>query len=63
MSTGAYSENCYEDAVIETLKKAGWEYLHGPVANSGPKRLLPRTFCESGVPLTGGNGARCEWRG
>ena len=30
MSTGAYSENCYEDAVIETLKKVGWEYLHGP---------------------------------
>ena len=30
MSTGAYSENCYEDAVIETLKKAGWEYLYGP---------------------------------
>ncbi|MDO5319384.1 MAG: type I restriction endonuclease subunit R [bacterium] len=30
MPTGNYSENCYEDAVIETLKKAGWEYLHGP---------------------------------
>ena len=40
MSTGAYSENCYEDAVIETLKKVGWEYLHGPDIERGYRNPL-----------------------
>ena len=30
MSSGVVNESVYENAVIEVLKKAGWEYLYGP---------------------------------
>lgn len=30
MPTGAYSESAFENAVIETLMKARWEYSYGP---------------------------------
>ena len=30
MATGTYSENSYENTVLETLKKAGWTYEYGP---------------------------------
>ncbi len=30
MPSGAYSENCYEDAVIEALHKSRWDWFYGP---------------------------------